>query len=124
MRTGLKCVNVTILDEEGRQMATKGCMRKMRRSRWEDDQKWDGDDMDRLFRGGEMLHEDVQDQSSPRVVIGTDVVNLYPSLDIAKVVGTVRRAVLNSKITWEEVDYLEAARYIALNWYFKAAGGE
>ena len=64
----------------------------------------------------ESLPEDVQDQSQPMVVVGTDVVNLYPSLDIGKVVDIVRDAVLQSRVSWEEIDYLEASRYIALNW--------
>ena len=62
------------------------------------------------------MHEDLQDVLKPMVIIGTDVVNLYPSLDIKKVVGTVRDAVLNSNIKWEQNDYLEGARYVALNW--------
>ena len=44
------------------------------------------------------------------------MVNLYPSLDINKVVEDVKKAVLESEIKWQEVDYLEAARYVALNW--------
>ena len=49
------------------------------------------------------------------IIIGNDVVNLYPSLDITKVVEDVKRAVLESDIKWQEVDYLEAAQYVALN---------
>ena len=30
-------------------------------------------------------------------------------------VDEVEKAVLDSKITWQEIDYLEAARYVALN---------
>ena len=50
------------------------------------------------------------------VVIGSDVVNLYPSLDIARVVENVGVAVQESNITWSNLDYLEGCRYIALNW--------
>ena len=66
--------------------------------------------------GNVMLHEDVQDQTSPMVLIGTDVKNLYPSLDINEVVGEVQRAVLDSGVVWKQIDYLEASRYVALNW--------
>ena len=31
-------------------------------------------------------------------------------------VGTVKEAVLESKIKWQEIDYLEGPRYILLNW--------
>ena len=41
----------------------------------------------------------------PRVLVGTDVVNIYLSLDITEI---VREAVLESEIKWEEIlDYLE-----------------
>ena len=50
------------------------------------------------------------------VLIGGDVVSLYPSLDIKKIVKWMREAVLKSNIKWEGVDYGECARYIVLNW--------
>ena len=64
----------------------------------------------------ELLEEDVQDQAVPMVVIGTDVESLYPSLVIRKVVEEVRSDIMESDIVFEETDYLEMARYIALNW--------
>ena len=63
-----------------------------------------------------MLPEDLQDMSKPMIIVGTDVVNLYPSLDIRKVVKNVKEAIMESKIMWQEIDYLEGARYVALNW--------
>ena len=104
------------VDELGRMMVTMGCMKRLRRARWEAEVLWEEGDLDRQFLDDEVLPEDKQDQSSPMIVVGTDVENLYPSLDIVKVVDTVREAVMNTKVTWEEVDYLEAARYVALNW--------
>ena len=50
------------------------------------------------------------------VIVGYDVASLYPSLDIGKIVGEVQKSVLESDITWSSIDYLEAARYVALNW--------
>ena len=50
------------------------------------------------------------------IFLGSDVVSLYPSLDIREVGLRVKEAVLNSTVKWEGVDYLEAVRYIALNW--------
>lgn len=50
------------------------------------------------------------------VVVGTDVISLYPSLVIKEVVGEVGWAILESDIKLEEVDYLEGARYVTLNW--------
>ena len=91
-------------------------MKKLRRKRWDTLVGWDEDDVTRVFSGDEMLPEDIQDQSAPMVVIGTDVINLYPSLDIGQVVEEVREAILDTGIKFEDVDYLEAARYVALNW--------
>ena len=50
------------------------------------------------------------------VIVGTDVVNLYPSLRVDKVVEAVRRAVVDTEVKFDELDYLEMARYVALNW--------
>ena len=60
--------------------------------------------------------EDVQDFELPMVIIGSDVSALYPSLDAEKVSELVYLAVLKSNIKWSNVDYLEASRYIAMNW--------
>ena len=48
--------------------------------------------------------------------MGSDVEALYPSLDADRVAKIIYEAILNSKVTWQNVDYLEACRYIALNW--------
>ena len=68
------------------------------------------------FKPHEVLEEDVQDQTLPMVVVGTDVESLYPSLIIKSVVEEVRSAVYEFNVVFEEVDYLEMARYLALNW--------
>ena len=104
------------IDDYGRVLITRLGMKKLRRKRWDTLVGWDEDDVTRVFSGDEMLPEDIQDQSAPMVVIGTDVVNLYPSLDIGQVVEEVREAILDTGIKFEDVDYLEAARYVALNW--------
>ena len=66
--------------------------------------------------GEEVLPEDLQEQDKPMALVATDVANLFPSLDVNKVVEEVRQAILESDIQWREIDYLEAARYVALNW--------
>ena len=50
------------------------------------------------------------------VIIGTNVASLYPNLKISRVVEAVSKVVMDSRVTWEEIDYLEGARYVALNW--------
>ena len=104
------------IDENGRIVTTANFMRRLRRDNWERSIKWRGDEDNRVLRSTEVLHEDLQDQSVPMVAVGSDVISLYPNLDINKVVEAVEVAILESTIQWEEVDYLEASRYVALNW--------
>ena len=91
-------------------------MKKYRRQRWEDSCGWDPEDGNRLVYSTEVLPEDLQDFTCPMVCVGNDVVSLYPNLDIEKVAKNMKEAILSSTITWQDVDYLEAARYVALNW--------
>ena len=58
----------------------------------------------------------MQDFETEMVLVGSDVVSLYPNLEVDKVVDCVREAVLKSNIKWEEIDYREGVRYLALNW--------
>ena len=97
-------------------MITKGCMRQMRRKIWEEEHSWKDDEEESLLGGDELLPKDLQDYFTPMVIIGNNMVSLYPSLDITKVVENVKKAVLESEIKWQEGDYLEAAHYVALNW--------
>ena len=101
------------IDEYGRVKVTPGCLMQMRRQLWESRANLGRDDE---VSSSVTLPEMIQDYTVPMVVLGSDVINLYPSLDIKKVVREVREAVMETKITWEEVDYLEASRYVALNW--------
>ena len=104
------------IDDDGRMMVTQNFMRMVRRKEWEKSNGWVDGDLDRLWDGNEVLSEDLQDVSKPMIIIGTDVINLYPSLNIREVVKNVKEAILESNITWQEIDYLEGARYVALNW--------
>ena len=110
------CDEMDTIDDQGRVMITASAMRALRRHKWEILMRWDPTDKDRIITASEALPEDVQDRSLPMIVIGSDVVNLYPSLDIQKIVGLVKQSLMDTTIEWEEVDYLEGARYIALNW--------
>ena len=110
------CEEMDGITDEGRILITMREMKNLRRKLWEDKVGWDETDLDRRYNGNEVLPEDLQEQSQPMALVGTDVANLYPSLDVTKVVEEVRVAILESDIQWREVDYLEAARYVALNW--------
>ena len=91
-------------------------MKFWRRQKWEREVKWDEKDENRIFTSLEMLPEDRQDFSSPMVLVGSDVVSLYPNLDVSKVSKVMYEAVLESDMSWDNVDLLECTRYVALNW--------
>ena len=110
------CAEMDGISEDGKVMITMGAMKGLRRKLWEDRVGWDESNLDMEYTGVQVLHEDLQDQTNPMVLIGTDVESLYPSLDISQVVEDVGRAILESTIVWQDIDYLEASRYVALNW--------
>ena len=104
------------IDEDGRILVTMHYMKWVRRQAWERLVGWDETDTTRTFRSTQMLPEDLQDYTTPMVIIGSDVVQLYPNLDIDQVVDVVEREVMETKLEWNDIDYLEASRYVALNW--------
>ena len=64
----------------------------------------------------EALPEMIQNYEEKMVLIGGDVISLYPNLEIDSMVEKVKEAILTSDMKWEDVDYLEGVRYLALNW--------
>ena len=88
----------------------------LRQKKWEEAVGWDKDDLDRMVLSTEVLPEHLQDYEQNMVLVGSDVVNLFPSLEVEDVVVKMREAVLKSNIEWEEIDYREGVRYLALNW--------
>ena len=56
----------------------------------------------------------VQDKAETMVIIGSDCVSLYPNLTKLETASEVAEAVLESDIKWEDVNYKEAVRYLAL----------
>ena len=56
------------------------------------------------------LPEHLQDFSKPMEIIGCDVEALYPSLDIDVVCDTVYQEILDTEVTWGDIDYLEGCR--------------
>ena len=87
----------------------------LRRKKWEEKVGWDDSNLDRIVKSTEVLPEDLQDFTIPMVLIGGDVVSLYPNMKKNEVSARVKEAILMSSIKWSEVDYLEGVRYIALN---------
>ena len=95
---------------------TSNFMKIKRRLQWEIDQDWEDEDVDRRIDSTEALEEDLQDFSKPMVIIGGDVVSLYPNLDTEKIVENLADIIRESGIKWSNVDMMEGVRYLALNW--------
>ena len=100
----------------GGHRVTARWMKRYRRDTWEQEVGWDPLDRDKVWDSSEVLAEDVQDYQTRMVLMGFDVESLYPNLDIDIVGDRVKEAVMKSDIKWEGINYLEAVRYIALNW--------
>ena len=50
------------------------------------------------------------------VVVGSDVISLYPNLDTDKIAENMGEIIKKSGIKWSNIDLMEGARYLALNW--------
>ena len=75
--------------------------------------EWDGGD-DTKLRSSQVPNFLIQDRNVAMVIVGSDVVALFPSLKKENVTEVAYEAVLEANIRWEGIDYLEGARYIAL----------
>ena len=101
---------------DGASRVSVATLKGLRRRKWETKYGWNNEDLDRKLKSCDALPENLQDYEKEMVLFGSGVVNLYPNLKVDKMVDTMREAVEKSCIKWEEVDYREAMRYLALNW--------
>ena len=53
-----------------------------------------------MVNSEESLPEDLQNYEVPMVVVGYDIVSLYPSMKIEPVVEKVRQAIIKSDMKW------------------------
>ena len=84
--------------------------------KWEKKVAWNREDKFRRVRSSEVLPEDLQEVRERMILVGADVVSLYPSMNVREVAKMMKEAILTSPMKWESVDLLECARYVALNW--------
>ena len=91
-------------------------MKLHRRAKWEAGKRWDPNHESRIIRSKDVHPEDLQDFMSPMVLVGTDVESLSPNLKVEEVSKRMKDAILESEMKWEDIDFMEAARYVALNW--------
>ena len=50
------------------------------------------------------------------IIIGGDVVYLYPNLDTTKIVENLDQMIRESGIKWSNLYMMEGVRYLAFNW--------
>lgn len=50
------------------------------------------------------------------LVVGADVESLYPSLSDTHVAEVIYKAIMETDIKFENINYKEGVRYLALNW--------
>ena len=70
----------------------------------------------RVVRARDIDPMEVQDKSRPLLIIGADVEQLYPSLEDETVADIAYNAVIETPLEFDNIDYKEGVRYIALNW--------
>ena len=91
-------------------------MKMLRREEWKKEQRQeDLEDKNKVWRTHEVLEENIQNQEEPMVIIGCDVEALYPSLEVEEIGNIIVEEVMRSSISWENLDYMEGVRLIALN---------
>ena len=110
------CGRVDSPEEEGNSWASIKFVRSLRRLRWEIEVDWCEEDKTRVYSSSEMLPEDVQDYSIPMTIIGSDVVALYPNIEVTRAAEIMKEAVMKSEMEFDNIDLMECSRYVALNW--------
>ena len=70
---------------------------------------------DGKVRSTEVPADMLQDMSRPIVIVGFDVEQLYPSLEMGTAAKIIEEMILKSKIRWTDLEYMEGARMVALN---------
>ena len=68
----------------------------------------------KLISSDTVPSELIHDKSKPMVIIGSDVVSLYPNLTWEAAGNEVYRAVVDSSIKWEGISWQDAVLYLAL----------
>ena len=66
------------------------------------------------IRSDQVENTYVQDKSCKIQIVGSDVEALYPSLEALEVVEIIYNAVMETKVKFDNIDWLEAWKYIAL----------
>ena len=57
----------------------------------------------------------IQDRGKAMEVVGADVEALYPSLSEIQVAEIIYKAIMETEVGFQGINYLEGAKYIVLN---------
>ena len=68
-------------------------LKDLRYKEWKKVNNWDEDDLDRVIDSKEALPGMIQDYETQMVVVGTDVISLYPNIEVSRVVENIKEAV-------------------------------
>ena len=101
------CVRVDKPETEGNIWTSINFVLSLRKLKWEIDVAWCEGDETCVFTSNEMLPEDY---GSPMTIIGSDMVALYPYIEVTREAKIMKEAVVSSKIEFDKVDLLELSR--------------
>lgn len=101
--------------EQKKTKVTINKLEEVRKEEWKKKIDWKSEETDRIWKSSASLPEDIQNFEVPSVIIGCDIETLYPSLDKKRTFAIVYEEVMRSTIKWEDLDFLEGTRQIALN---------
>ena len=69
----------------------------------------------RLIESMETDKKLIQDKSARMVMVGADVEALYPSLADIQVANIIYKAIIETEVGFEGIDYMEGCKYIVMN---------
>ena len=96
--------------------ATINFVRMSRERTWSEMYSWDETGDLEGINSTMVPPEKLQDFENPMVLVGCDVESLYPNLDREATIAIVKKMIIECDVQWEEIDWIEATRFIALNW--------
>ena len=71
--------------------------------------------LDGKVRGWEVPKDLLHDYTKALMIVGCDVEQLYPSMEMKLAAKLIEEAILESEVVWKDLEYVEGARMIAMN---------
>ena len=86
--------------------------------------RWEGADLmsrlaekspDGKVRGWKVPKDLLHDYTTALMIVGCDVEQLYPSMEMKLAAKLIEEAILNSEVEWKDLECVEGARMIEMN---------